>query len=436
MMGRGLTRRDFLKAGGGASLAMLLAGCGGFGVGQSRGGSAGVTVWEISTGLEREAVEKALQKYNKANPDANAEVQFFENDPYKQKLRVSMGAGNPPDVFYGWGGGILESYVDANNVYDITSDLQKDGWGDMYFPNVLEGATFDGKVYGVPVSGMQPNVVFYNKEMFDQYGLEPAETFGQLTDSVDTLRGEGVIPIALGGESKWTYMIWMQELVNRIGGAEPFDAVLRGESGAWSDPAFIEAGSMMQDLVDMQAFEEGFAGVSFDTGQASTLLNTGKAAMHLIGVYDFENHLNASPEFVNEKLGYFKFPAVEGAGGNVTNVSGNLSNFYSVTQTSGDKDTAVDFIRNGTLSPQERIALGEVPPVKGIEADLEKADHSDFLLYVYDLARNADTYQLSWDQAMPPALAEALLTNLDQLMLKKATPQEFSQGMNQAMREV
>jgi raffinose/stachyose/melibiose transport system substrate-binding protein len=431
-----LTRREFLKASGGASLALLLSGCS-FGVGQNKAASgSGVTVWEISTGLEREAILNKLKEYNSSHPDAKVEMQFFENDPFKQKLRVAMGAGNPPDIFYGWGGGILKSYVDAGKVYDITSELEKDPrWGDKFFPLVMDGVTFNGKVYGVPISGMQPNVVFYNKTMFEKYGVAPASTFDELQSSIRILRQNGVIPFALGGESKWTYMIWVQELTNRIGGPEPFEAVLRREPGAWSDPAFIEAGTQFQELISMKAFEDGFAGVSYDTGQASTLLNTGKAAMHLIGVYDFENHLNASPEFVENDLGWFKVPEVAGASGSFENVSGNLSNFYSITTTSGDKEAAVTFLKEGTLDPAQRVKLGEVPPVNGIEDLLRGAENGDFLTFTYDLVKQATSYQLSWDQAASPALAEALLTNLDQLALMKATPEEFSKNMNEAMKE-
>jgi raffinose/stachyose/melibiose transport system substrate-binding protein len=79
------------------------------------------------------------------------------------------------------------------------------------------------------------------------------------------------------------------------------------------------------------------------------------------------------------------------------------------------------------------IDIGLVPPVKGIESELENAESSEWLLHVYNMARNAPYYDLSWDQALPPAPAQNLLTNLDQLFLKQITPKQFSQNMNEAM---
>lgn len=79
------------------------------------------------------------------------------------------------------------------------------------------------------------------------------------------------------------------------------------------------------------------------------------------------------------------------------------------------------------------IKIGLVPPVKGIQSKLKQQKDSDWLLFVYDLAQNAPYYDLSWDQALPARAAQALLTNLDLLFLKKITPQQFSKNMNKAM---
>jgi raffinose/stachyose/melibiose transport system substrate-binding protein len=49
------------------------------------------------------------------------------------------------------------------------------------------------------------------------------------------------------------------------------------------------------------------------------------------------------------------------------------------------------------------------------------------------MAQNAPHFQLSWDQALAPAPAQALLTNLSQLFLKQITPQQFSANMNKTI---
>lgn len=431
-MERSISRRDFLKiAGGGTFGAFLLASCG-FGVGEGRNESNGqrVTVWDISTGEQRELLEELVSKFNEEHPDSPVTVQFFENDPYKQRLQVSMGAGDPPDIFYGWGGGVLKNYVDAGRVYDITDELD----ASMFFPQVMEGVTFDGRVYGIPKAGMQPVVFYYNRKIFDDYGLSVPETWSEIREIIEELRNTEIAPISLAGQNRWPYLMYIAYLVNRLAGPEPFQRVLANEPEAWSHTAFIEANTMIQDLVSIGAFPEGFTSLNFNTGQSTSLLYTDRAAMQLMGSWDYENILSNAPEFIEEgKLGWFSFPEVEGGSGDPDIVTGNLTNFYSISEASENKEGALTFLEEAIKSDfyiQGLIDLGLVPPVEGIEVQLEASERADWLTYIYNIARNAPYFDLSWDQALPPEPAQALLTNLDQIFLGEITPEQFSENMN------
>lgn len=438
-MKKEVTRSDFLRVAGGASLAMVVSGCG-FGVGQSNQGGGNqqadtVTLWEISTGAELELIKEVTRRFNEEHPNIRAEVQFFQNDPYKQKLRVAVGAGNPPDIFYGWGGGVLRNYVQAGKVHELTSEFDSEPWQNKFFPSVMQGVTFDGGIYGVPISDVQPVVFFYNKKLFENHGVSPPATWSELMAAIDRLKANNVIPISVGGQNNWTYLMYEEYLVDRIGGASVFNSVLQNEPEAWSDPAFIKANTMIQELVSAGAFEDGFNSVSYDTGQASALLYTDKAAMHLMGTWEFETILSSDPGLIEDgNLGWFPFPVVEGGAGDPKNIAGNLSNYYSVTNASGSKDAAIKYLKETALSEyviNERIKLGQVVPVTGIENKLEQAEYGEWMRFIYDLVQEAPHFQLSWDQALPPEPAQAFLENLDQLFLLNISPEQFSKNMNQ-----
>jgi raffinose/stachyose/melibiose transport system substrate-binding protein len=327
-----LTRRDFLKVTGGASLTVLLSGCFGAGGGGSSSSGNGVTVWDIQTGDIQSLLKYETAQFNKSHPNIPVTIEFFQNGPYKQKLQVAMGAHRPPDIFFGWGGGILEQYVNAGDVYDLTSALDADpSWKNRYLSSVMPGVTFNGKVYGVPNNYVQPVVFEYNKSIFSQYGLTPPKTWSDLLSIVGKLKQHNIAPIALGGADKWPDLMYEEYLVDRIGGPSAFNDVLANKPNAWSNPAFIKANTMIQDLVSAGAFQSGFSGTSYDTGQATALFYTGKAAMQLMGVWDFATILSDDPSFVSSgNFGWFPFPAVEGGAGDPSNVAGNLCNFYSV----------------------------------------------------------------------------------------------------------
>ena len=60
------------------------------------------------------------KRFNKANPDSKIKSTTFQNDAYKTKIKTAIGAGQAPTIIWGWGGGGLKSYVEADQVEDLT----------------------------------------------------------------------------------------------------------------------------------------------------------------------------------------------------------------------------------------------------------------------------------------------------------------------------
>jgi raffinose/stachyose/melibiose transport system substrate-binding protein len=433
-----LSRRRFLEAAGAAALATSLAGCFGVGASATTASSSSVSVWDIRTGNEQKVVQAGITAYNQSQKNIKVIPTFLENDPYKQKIQVAMGAKNPPDIFFGWGGGVLKQYVDAGDVYDLTADLNADPtWKNKFFPSVMANAAFNGKSYGIPNAGMQTELFFYNKEIFSKYKLSPPTTWDELVAIIQTLKKNNIIPIGLAGQSQWPYLMYAEFLVDRIGGSSVFDAVFANQANAWSDPAFIQANTTIQELVTMGAFGSSYTSTNADSSQDMALLYTGKAGMVLQGNWNYSTVQTNSPDFISAgKLGWFPFPSVAGGKGDPSDVYGNPCNFYSISSTAKSPKNAVDFLKNGVLSTAEVkgfIGVGDVPPVSGLDAQLSASPNGEWLLYNYNMAKNAATFQLSWDQILSPSQAQTVLTNLSQIFLNKITPQQFSDNMNKTI---
>ena len=428
-----LNRRGFLTGVGALGSAFALAD-GSFHAQRAMAATpARVTLWEIATGDDRALVQKTVQQFDQAHPEVDVVVEFFENDPYKTKLRVAMGAGQPPDVFIGWGGGILKSYVQAGKVSALPASVNTG----RFIESVMQAVTFDGKTYGVPCRGMQPVLFYYNKPIFQKYGINPPKTWTELLSAVKTLHDKGIVPISLAGLGNWPGLMYEEYLVNRIGGNAPFEAVLAGKPNAWSNQAFLQANQKIVELVDLHAFPSDFDALNYNTGQSTQLLYSGKAAMQLMGSWDYAAILSDAPDFIaKDQLGWFPFPAVEGGAGDPKNVAGNPCNFYSVSAHSPSQSQAEIFLADGVLNESEidgYLKLGEVPPVKDIRSKLSGMQHADWLRAVYDLASQAPYFSLSWDQALPPREAQTMLTNLGLLFLKQLTPEQFASQMNESM---
>src|SRR5690606_6434442 len=163
-------------------------------------GSSGADLhlWTLQNEGINEVQQAAIDRFNEEH-DASLEMTTYVNDPYKSKLQTSIGSPNAPDIFYNWGGGNLEQYVDADQVAPLTEALDENpDVRDAFLPSVLDVGTVDGEVYGVPMQGVQPVSFFYNKDVFAEAGIEefPA-TWTEFMDAVDKLKAIDVQPIAL-----------------------------------------------------------------------------------------------------------------------------------------------------------------------------------------------------------------------------------------------
>ncbi len=391
-------------------------------------GEVSFEFWHIQTSTP-ELLQNAVDRFMADNPGVSVEVVPLQNDPYKTKIKVAMGAGNPPCVFPTWGGGPLYEYIQAGQVVDITDFMQQDGYVDRFVPASLSNVTFDGKVWGVPVENSAIAVVWYNKTIFEELGLEPPATWDELLAIVDTLNENDIAPFAMANKTKWPSSMFYMYLVDRLAGPEVFAGAATRSGGTFEDPVFVEAGQMIQDLVNRDGFVEGFNGLDIDTGQSRQLLYAGKAAMELMGSWQISTMRAENPEWVAANLAFFPFPAIEGGMGDPSNVVGTVGdNFYSISSVCPYPDEAFKMIQYliDDASVAERGAAGRIPPVVGFTTD------DPMLQGIIDLIGNAASVQLWYDQYLPPELGEVHKDTMQALFGLEITPEQAAAAHEEA----
>ncbi len=447
-MDKATNRRTFLSlAAVGVPATAVLAACGTSGPsqtgsggdsGSSSGGGDGkaATYWYLS-GPPGEAIRTAtVKRFNESSKVGQIKATTFQNDAYKQKIKTAIGAGQAPTIIWGWGGGGLRSYVQANAVDDLTSWFDENpDVKNRLFQSSFGAATVDGKIYAMPCETVQPIVLFYNKKVFDKVGVKPPESWGDIMDLVGKFNAKGIAPFSLGGQSRWTNMMWLEFLFDRIGGPEIFQAVFNAEKDAWSNPAAIDALTKVQELIKANGFIKGFSSITADSNADQALLYTGKAAMMLHGSWSYGIQKEQGGDFVKSGgLGWMNFPPVEGGKGDPSNTVGNPGQYLSIASnaTEEQKTIAKEFFKTAVLSDaeqQEWVKTGGVPIVKGSDSLLSGED-AEFLKFVYGVANGAKTFGQSWDQALSPTAAETLLDNIAKLFQLSITPEQFTSNMN------
>ncbi|MBM6401407.1 extracellular solute-binding protein [Phycicoccus sonneratiae] len=436
------TRRAVLGLAAGLPLIGGLAACGSSGPGASSssggggGSGTGASFWSLSGQPQEDIRKQSVEQYNAANPNEKVTLTLFQNDAYKQKVKTALGAGQAPTILWGWGGGGLKSWVDAGQVDDLTDFFsQNAALKDRIFPSSFGAATVDGKVYALPCETVTPIVLYWNKKVFDKVGAQPPQSWGDILDLVPKFNAAGIAPFSLGGQSRWTNMMWLEFLFDRIGGPEVFQAVFDGEKDAWSNPAAIQALTEMQKLIKANGFVKGFASITADSNADQALLYTGKAAMMVHGAWTYGGMKNDGGDFVSSGgLGYMNFPGVDGGKGDPSDSVGNPAQYLSISSkaSADEKKAAMDFLAKSQFTDEMLkawIGSGNIPVVQGSDS-LIGGDDADWLKFQYDIASNAKTFAQSWDQALPPTQAEVLLDNIAKLFQLSISPEQFASNLN------
>jgi raffinose/stachyose/melibiose transport system substrate-binding protein len=440
----GVSRRKFLGA---AALSLpVVAGVAACSSSKPSGGSSGTgggsksnaTYWFLSGQPQQAIRENSVKAFNAKSTTGKISYTEFQNDAYKTKIKTALGAGQAPTIIWGWGGGGLKSYVQANQVDDLTSWFgQNSDVKDRLFPAAFGAATVDGKIYAMPCEAVQPIILYYNKKVLDKVGVDPPKSWQDILDIVPKINAKGVAPFSLGGQSRWTNMMWLEFLFDRIGGPEVFQAVFDAKPNAWSNPAAIQGLTECQKLIKANGFIKGFQSITADSNADQALLYTGKAAMMLHGSWTYGNMKASGGDFVTGgHLGWMNFPPYDGGKGDPSDTVGNPGQYLSVSSKASDaqKKIALDYFKTGVLADAEVagwIKTGNVPIVKSASSQLSSAgDDANFLKFVYDVSSNAKVFAQSWDQALSPTAAEVLLDNIAKLFQLSISPQQFANNLN------
>ncbi len=378
-----------------------------------------LTLWTI---VKNDAATKvfndAAANFKKTN-NVEVEIQFFENDPYKTKLKTVMGSGQAPDIFHSWGGAWLKQFVDEEQVLEITdktsdfkSQLSEAAW---------DLDTFDGKVYGVPYI-LTGTVIYYNKALFDKYGLTFPKTWDEMQNVAKTFKDNGIIPFAMGNKGAWPGAMYYIYQYIRFGGK---DAIITGledkGNGVFDKDAFINAGKNIKQMVDEGWFPAGTNGINYDTGGDRMLFYSEKAAMMLQTGSMSSAAKDESPDFYKNNLAVAPFPTVNGGKGTTQEtLLGN--NAFSVSKDCKNPDDAVAFLKYYTTDKElnERNANDG-----GILVATKDVNIKDPIVSgIMGILSQSTSVQNFFDQGLPTEVANAFNESTQALIGGAMSPED------------
>lgn len=368
-------------------------------------------------------VHTLVDEYEKANPNIHIELDTLNTDQQKMKLKTQAASKEVPDITIVNPSAQMKPFVDAKLLAPLNDVIDKNGLKDTYQSGLLDNYSFDGNVYALP-DGNNIEVVYYNKDLFKQAGIEKVPTtFDEFLADVKALKAKGITPLAIGEKDSWTgSFLFMNMLLRTNGGPGFLKDVVDGKK-KFDDPAFIEAVDRFQDLVQAGAFPDG--ATSIDANAGGNIFKSGKAAMWVIGTWE-TGAIDASS--VAGKVGAFQFPTING--------KGNLNDFmlapgsgFAISANSEHLQETKDFLNYFALNlPKKQfeyknaVGLGQK-----VEGDLKSAGYSDLAIEVAGLFNNIKGGDLAFDNTMNPATAQVHLSSIQNLFVQKADSKQVAE---------
>jgi raffinose/stachyose/melibiose transport system substrate-binding protein len=193
-----------------------------------------------------------------------------------------------------------QTLIEAGYLLDLTGQP----FLDNYYPSSLEDAgTYNGKVYQINLGTVSYSGIYYNKDLFTQYGVEVPTTWDGLVTACETFKANDIPCMTAGGKDGWPIFVGAYGL---IGSIYPDQAAL--VEGLWTGTIKWNDEKSMQMWDEMKIYaqdmmEEGASGIAGDA--APGRFSSGAVAMLPGGTWYASAIEDAQPDF---EWGYIPFP--------------------------------------------------------------------------------------------------------------------------------
>lgn len=288
------TRRDFLLGMCALGVATMLVGCD-----RSRSDKASLEFFQYKS----EAIDQfanMCERFNAQHPNIDVKQNFQADNV--TALRVRLVKEDMPDIVsinadYAFGdlarSGVFYDFAPTGMLDNVQESVAE------ILPSLGQGG--EGQVNGLPLSTNGSGII-YNREIFDQNGIEPPKTWNELIEVAKELESIGIDPFYWGFKDNWTGAPMFSSISGGFlteGVAEWYEKRRAGEySFDYLRPVFDKMSQLAQ-FGNTNKFEIGYNDGNQGFAQ-------GKAAMYIHGTYAIPAIRSYNPDI---QLGTFATPA-------------------------------------------------------------------------------------------------------------------------------
>jgi multiple sugar transport system substrate-binding protein len=350
-----------------ATLA-LVQGCG------QQEEAATLTVWETYNAEERAVFLSLVEEFKQAHPEISIEVTNIPFDGMEPKVLTALATETAPDI-----GRVDVAFLPKLAIRGALQPLDEygiEGLKAELRPVALSSCVIDGMTYGLPdqVNGL---CLFYNRELFEQAGLDPddpPDNWDEFVDCAKTLTDPASNVFGFGmRNSLW----WSLPFIYSFGGRILTED---NKTCALASDASIAGFQFKVDLYSKYKVEGGAwrsGGIRDDLG-----FQNRKYAMVFNGPWAVGGLARGGIDF-----GVALIP--EGPVGRATNVGGNNLVVFSTSKHPQQACELLKFVASRDAQVEWANSLGQIPVNSAADAmiDLEKHPYLKIFMEQMDYAK-------------------------------------------------
>jgi raffinose/stachyose/melibiose transport system substrate-binding protein len=319
----------------------------------------------------------------------------------------------------------MGEFVKAGQLVPLDEWAKAYDWGSRYPASVMQysrysadGKTFgEGNLYGLPQVGEVVGL-YYNKEKLTKLGIQPPTTWAEFEDALAKAKAGGELPMQLGNLDKWPAIHVFGTVQDKTTPADQITTLAFGRPGAsWKTPENTKAAENLVSWVDKGYFNSGFNGQGYDPAWQD--FGKGNGVFLIAGTWlqaDLQKALGA-------KVGFMLPPGTEAGAKPV--ITGGTGLPFAMTNKAKNKDAAAAYINFITSPDAMKVltATGNLP-IADTGQQQAPAGLAKDIFASFGTAVGEEGLVPYLDYATP-TMYDTLGAALQDLMAKKATPQQF-----------
>lgn len=415
-----------------------LAACAGGSSGESGGSGGGASgtdpeSFTVMTANENATLEDLLTKLSEGACKAENEALPIEHQKVAQAdtvQKVTLLASQDALPAHTIAGTALIRPDGDLGAGGLVQDLEETGAAEYILP---AAASTEENVYGGVVSmPYQYNIegFWYNKQIFEEEGIEVPTTWEDFLAVADQLDQAGVQPLTTAGASGFPLTRLIGMYIYRTVGPDAMEAIRDGDAKL-TDEDYVAGAQALADLADAGYFGEGFSTRDGDTSTNQFL--TGQAAITydgswLLGAINDPERNQIGPE----NVGFFPFPDVEGGEGSIDQYPANAGAPMIISSKQYGPKVA-DWV-TCIAENYGALALNEAGIISGFEVNEDVTDISPNTAEVQDIISGIDAETVLWFEALFDPKSNSLAsTNVTLLTTGQMSAEDYMADLQESI---